>query len=269
LKSTVNPDGSFEVSGLTPGNYLLTAYGYDDRRISARGFARVAIVDADVDSVRLEIKRGAEIHGRVTMEGMAALPTTLLILIRTKEADFAMAGANARVKKDGTFEMRDVIDGAYQIETRTDCETCYLKAAKVNDVDVLENGLQVAGGISQPLELVYSSHSARVDGVVTKGDDLPAVGAKIILVPDQPNQRWVLLNEITTTDQYGRFTIRGVAPGAYKAFALKKPDDDFDIEDPEFIKPFESKGESVSVDEDGKQTLHLKLIDADAENRSK
>ncbi len=270
LHSTVNPNGSFEISGLAPGNYLLTAYGRDDGRISARGFARVAVVDADVDSIRLEIKRGAEIHGRVAMEGMTALPTTLLIFLRTKEVDFAMAGTNARVKKDGTFEMRDVLDGAYQIETRTDCETCYLKAAKVNDVDVMENGLQVAGAISQPLELVYSNHSARVDGVVTKGDDLPAVGAKIILVPDQPNRKGVRLDEITTTDQYGRFTIRGVAPGAYKAFALKKFDEYyFDIDDPEFIKPFESKGESVSLDENGKQTLRLKLIDVDAEGHSK
>jgi protocatechuate 3,4-dioxygenase beta subunit len=269
LQSTVNPNGSFEVPGLAPGNYLLTAYGYDDRRISARGFARVVIVDADVDSVRLEIKRGAEIHGRVAMEGMPALPRILNILLRTKEVDFAMAGANTRVKTDGSFELRDILDGIYQVVTTSTCDTCYLKAAKMNGIDVLETGLQVAGGISQPLELVYSNRSGTVDGFVTKGDDLPAVGAKIILVPDQAYRRWTRRQENATTDQYGRFTIRGVPPGGYKAFAFKKLDDDFDIDDPEFIKPFESKGESVSVDENGKQTLRLKLIDADAENRSK
>jgi hypothetical protein len=270
MQGLVNPkDGSFEVTGLSPGNYLLMAFGFDERRLSVKGFTRVTIMDADVDSVRVVIKRGAEIHGRVAMEGMPALPKTLMISLEAKETDLMMGGGNAQVKADGTFEMRDVLDGGYQVEVRSDCEECYLKVAKVNGIDVLENGLQVAGGVSQPLELVYSNHSGTVDGFVTKGDDLPAVGAKIILVPDEAYRKWTRRHENATTDQYGRFTIRGVAPGGYKAFAFKKLDDDFDIDDPEFIKPFESKDERVSVDENGKPTLRLKLIDADAENRSK
>ena len=164
--------------------------------------------------------------------------------------------------------MRDILDGIY-VETTSTCDTCYLKAAKMNGIDVLETGLQVQGEYRSRWNLSDSNHSGTVDGFVTKGDDLPAVGAKIILVPDQPYRRWTRRQENATTDQYGRFTIRGVPPGGYKAFAFKKLDDDFDVDDPESIKPFESKRESVSVDENGKQTLRLKLIDADAENRSK
>jgi hypothetical protein len=71
-----------------------------------------------------------------------------------------------------------------------------------------------------------------------------------------------------TTDQYGHFTIRGVAPGKYKAFAFATAPGFDDFTDPEFMRPLESKDESVSVEENGKQTLQLKLM-SDSDSPSK
>jgi hypothetical protein len=62
-----------------------------------------------------------------------------------------------------------------------------------------------------------------------------------------------------TTDQYGRFTIKSVDPGEYKVFAWE------DVEtgaymDPEFVKPVEGQGESVTIRESSRESLQLKLI---------
>jgi hypothetical protein len=259
-------DGSFELDGLSPGSYQLIAMGLDDRRQILKGFERVEITNADVDSVRVMIKRGVEIRGRVAVEGKAALPKNLTISLQPKENDFGMNGGTARVKADATFEIPDVHDGLYQISASSGCEECYLKSARMNGIDLLEKGLEVAGAVSQPLELLFSSRSGTVEGIVTKDDDLPAVGAKVLLVPSLQYRQWSGRFKTATTDQYGRFTIRCIAPGDYKVFAIKQVPDDADVTDPEFIRPFESQGQKLSIDENGKKTLQLKWIANDAQN---
>jgi hypothetical protein len=125
----------------------------------------------------------------------------------------------------------------------------------------------VSGEGSQPVELLYSSRSGTVDGVVTRSDQLPAAGATVLLVLDPLHGKLTRLKE-GTTDQYGHFTIQGVAPGRYKAFAFATAPGFDDFTDPEFMPPLEPKGESVSIEENGKQTVQLKLIVPDAEDSS-
>ncbi len=74
--------------------------------------------------------------------------------------------------------------------TMSECEDCYLKSARLNGVDLLDKGLQVAGAVSQPLELVYSSRGGTLDGTVAKDDGLPAVGATVVLVPEVSRREW-------------------------------------------------------------------------------
>jgi sarcosine oxidase gamma subunit len=265
-------NGLFEVAGLLPGKYLVIASGSvekQDRRQVVQGLARVEVVDADLDSVNIVIKRGSDVHGRVLMEGNKALPKHLTIFLQLVDPD-GMPGGNARVRADGTFEL-NVPDATYRIDAYSECAECYVKSAKIDGTDHLEKGVQIVGGISQVIEVVYSNRSGSVEGVVTKSDQLPATGVTVLLVRDPPPLHGKLTRfKEGTTDQYGHFTIRGVAPGKYKAFAFATAPGFDDFTDPEFIGPLESKGESVSIEENGKQTLQLKLIirDPDAENSS-
>jgi hypothetical protein len=57
--------------------------------------------------------------------------------------------------------------------------------------------------------------------------------------------------------------LKNLDPGEYKVFAWE------DVEagaymDPEFVKPVESQGESVTIRENSKERLQLKLIPAEA-----
>jgi hypothetical protein len=261
----------FEISGIPPGKFTVFANRSNEKGATP-GLAKVEVIDADLGSVNIVIKRRSDVRGRVVMEGKAALPKYLWILLRSTESDFSMSGElpQARVKQDGTFDLEDVGDGVYEVDASSECDECYLKSAKMNDLDLLEKGLQVSGEGSQPVELLYSSRSGTVDGVVTKSDQLPAAGATVLLVLDpSPLHGKLTRFKEGTTDQYGHFTIRGVAPGKYKAFAFATAPGFDDFTDPEFIRPLESKGESVSVEENGKQTLQLKLIEVDPDSPSK
>jgi hypothetical protein len=71
-----------------------------------------------------------------------------------------------------------------------------------------------------------------------------------------------------TTDQYGLFTVKNLDPGEYKVFAWE------DVEagaymDPEFVKPMEGHGESVTIRESSRERLQLKLIPAETAQAGK
>ena len=92
----------------------------------------------------------------------------------------------------------------------------------------------------------------------------PAPGATVVLIPQEKERRdQQSYYKTTITDQTGSFTLKGLPPGAYNAFAWE------DIEpgafvDSDFVKTFESSAESVSVVESGQLSLTLTLIPADS-----
>jgi hypothetical protein len=62
-----------------------------------------------------------------------------------------------------------------------------------------------------------------------------------------------------TTDQYGRFDIRGIVPGDYKLFSWEYVESGA-WEDAEFLKPLEEKGEAVTLKEGDQKTINLTAI---------
>ncbi len=62
-----------------------------------------------------------------------------------------------------------------------------------------------------------------------------------------------------TTDQAGRFNMRDVAPGDYTLFAWEVLDG-FEFFDPDFVKPYETLGKPVHVEESLKLNVDAKVI---------
>jgi len=81
-----------------------------------------------------------------------------------------------------------------------------------------------------------------------------------VLIPDDHRDRTDLLRT-AVTDQSGKFTMRGIAPGAYKIFAWEtlEPNAYFD---PQILRQYEEQGKAVRVAEGGKITAEVKMIPA-------
>jgi hypothetical protein len=97
-----------------------------------------------------------------------------------------------------------------------------------------------------------------VEGTVLSADEKAVAGATILLVPESRLRSRTDLFHQGESDQYGRFSFTGIAPGEYKVFAWD------DVEpgiwwDPEFLKKYESQGETVKVDAKGKVTTKVHL----------
>lgn len=116
-----------------------------------------------------------------------------------------------------------------------------------------------SGSARGPLEVVLSSAGTRIEGTVTDENDLPSAGAVVALVPEAEQRKQFRRYKDTTTDQYGQFILRGVAPGTYKLFSWKEVENNA-WEDPEFLAPFESQGAKVAAEENGHIAIRLKSI---------
>jgi len=100
-----------------------------------------------------------------------------------------------------------------------------------------------------------------VNGAVTDKDDLPALGALVVLVPAPNSHQKPDEYKTSTTDQYGHFEIRGVPPGHYEALAWQKVDAE-SYSDPDFLRPLEKMAASFDLAANEQKTVQLKMIPA-------
>jgi carboxypeptidase family protein len=255
--------GAFQISDVPPGSYYVVAISENSgKQRSAR--AALEVNNTSVDDVSLVFAPGIELTGRILLEGRETWNFTGVYVHLNDPEQYFRWGRHAAVRPNGTLTIEDVLEGKYQVnvggETEAFSPDFYLKAARANGEDILEKGLTIGAGSSRgPLEIVLSSAGARIEGTVTDENDLPCAGAVVALVPEGARRTKFRLYKDTTTDQYGQFILRGVAPGTYALFSWKEVENSA-WEDPEFLAPFESQAIKVIAEENGHIAVRLKLI---------
>jgi len=157
------------------------------------------------------------------------------------------------------FTLKDIGEGTYHAEVAGESKDCYIKDVQYGASSALEDGFTVTRGAPATLEITISSHGARVQGSVSDADGLPAAGVWVVLVPDAKSRTQYRLYKTQTTDQYGRFDLRGISPGEYKVFSWEEVELGA-WEDPEFLKQFEEKGGEIALQEGNQKTLNLVTI---------
>jgi protocatechuate 3,4-dioxygenase beta subunit len=258
LFSNVEAQGNFEIKGVIPGAYFVEASRrVDDKIYSAQ--LPVDVHESDINGIVLELNPGAELNGRLRLEGRSTsgLAGARLSLQSTNQNYRLWAGAQARA--DGSFTIPNIQPARYQLNVYIPDQDHYIKAARIGDQDVLKSGLDLTHGIDASLEIVVSADGGRIEGVVLNANEQPEAGAAVVLVPDKPRRDQFRLYQQSTTDQYGRFTINNIAPGGYKLFAWEEIEYSA-YEDPEFLKAFEPLGEPKVVREGSRESAQLKLI---------
>jgi len=262
-------DGSFEFHEIVPGSYTLSTYWFDQNKTYGAQLD-VEVTNADVDGVLLTIGPGFSVAGRIVWEGKPSLERDEITVGAVPVDSGFFFGGYARVQKDNQFVIKDLPEGSYRVVVSGVSKDCYLKEIQFSGKDVPDDLLAVGkDGVGQ-LEVTVSSRGARIQGDVADADGLPATGVWVVAVPETSRRSNRRLYKSETTDQYGHFDLRGLAPGEYTLYTWIDVETNA-WEDLDFLKPFELKrtGTAIAIKDGDSKTVALNVIAANATDQSR
>jgi len=276
VSTSVSRGGVFDLEVREPGDYFVIA---TERGRQGGSFGRKAIRvgDFDTDAGTIEMVPAFDIAGTVVTEDRtgAALTSEVPILLNL----YPLAPGNppladvSLTPSKGTFIVRGITPGDFRVEISpilrvppsslvpSSLENAYVKSIRLGRTDVLNGGLHFESAVAASMEVVISMHGGTVEGRVVNQSGKPVSNAKVVVVPDIARRQRGDLYKSGSSDDSGRFRLRGLPPGDYKLFAWERAEDGA-WHDPEFIKLYENRGVPVRVTEDGRQTADATLIPA-------
>ena len=256
--------GNFEFRGITPGSYVLIAQRWGNPAWGGR--VTLDVGGANVESVVIPMSPSTELRGHLSLEGHADPNLSdIRVWLEPENSGYA-AGAQGTVKDDGSLVLSNVVPNEYRLGIFGMPDYSYIKAIRLSGRNVLDSTIDFTGGVAGNLDIVLGADSGQAEGLVFDAADQPVSGAIVALVPDTAHRGTRGLYKSATTDQYGRFDIKGIAPGDYKLFAWEDIDDGA-YEDSEFLKRFEERGERASIRGRSHTSYQLKLIPADEKRK--
>ena len=217
-------------------------------------------VTGNVDGLVLSMTSGVSVSGSLRVEGqpLPATPAPRVTLRSTSTSGFS--SPLQPINADGTFTLLNVFPGEYRVMVTPMPPDYYIKDARNEQADVLNQPWVIGNAIRGNLEVVLSSAAGQIEGTVIDARSQPVGSLQTVLIPDQDRGRLELV-KTAITDQNGRFNFRGVSPGNYKIFAWEGLEANA-FYDPEVTRQYEQQGKAVRVAEGAKMTAEVRMIPA-------
>jgi protocatechuate 3,4-dioxygenase beta subunit len=261
----IKADGSFVISGLAPGRYMLQA-----RAMGAMaGDGEAAYLDItvngdDIDGVRLVATKPSAVSGRVLIDPAAASalrPSTLVLSLQSVEPDMFMFNLMpAKVSDDLTFEMK-ATPGRARLALMGQPSAWAIRSVRYRGVDVTDSGIEFRPSEDvTDVEVELTNRISSVSGLVTNSKGEALKDYSVIVFPADrekwtPNSRYM---RTARPDQEGRYKVNSLPPGEYRIIALDYIDPN-DWNTPEFLDGVRSKATSVSVNEGEIKSVDLRI----------
>ncbi len=244
-----NQAGEFVFNGVPPGSYTLEVRTHEGPR------ARMPLIVAgDLSGVRLVVGPPAQVTSHITVEANQKVDLAGSRVVFDGGGDENSSDAEVHPNQPATAGL---YPGHYQIYFDARSLALTVKSIRLEGEDLFQKGLTIADSSKLSLEIVAAPDGGAVEGVVLGQDEKPAAGATVVLAGAVRSRYDSFHAE--TTDQYGRYRFENVRPGDYKLFAWE------DVEpnawfDPDFLRDFEARGKSVTLDPNGHSTAPLHTL---------
>ncbi len=247
-----NETKTFAAARVPPGRYKILATLRIPNKFNLSGEVLVDVGENPVQNVLVTVTPSRQITGKISFEDSLSTVRGSLdkreILVALKaESAGPFLSTTGTVNPDGTFAVPDVAVLNYTVAVMGLTEDFYISSARMGGTDILQRGFQLNGDPSGPMEISISGLGGRIEGLIRTAQGESASAARVVLVPELPLRHRIDSFKVTSTDQYGRFSLRGVAPGSYKLFAWDEVPMGAYF-DPDFLGLVEDKGRVVKVD---------------------
>lgn len=263
----VNPDGSFLIKDVSPGEYRLTirAPAEKDGPIEA-ATVTVTALGEDVTGVMLLTGTGGTLSGRVVTDTGVPLPSSdtqrMRVSVRPLDPGTTYSyyeNDNGRVRDDGAFEVRGVF-GTNRVSVGPIALGWALKSIDYQGKDFADVPVELkAGERLDGLTVVLSKSLPTLRGTLLDDRNQPAEGTVLLFPDDQ--RKWAEESRLTRTarpDLKGAFEFRNVIPGDYLVLPLAYVRTG-DWADPEFLENLRERAKRVRVEESGAPPVALIL----------
>jgi len=172
---------------------------------------------------------------------------------------FMGSGGSATVNENGTFEMKDVEAGSYQVgvgAVSDKYKNWYLKSVMYGGREVVDTGFAPSGDAE--LEVVVSAKGVSIEGTVVDSKGEPEAGATVVTVPGSGKLGRPDSYQGGKTDVNGHFLLRGLNPGEFRVIAMENAPED--VRGTEFFQKYGERGEKVELQEGEKKSVKVTVI---------
>lgn len=242
---------------LSPGRYVFfTQAEYGGKCYAAR---REETLSGGAINVNLPLAPCIDLAGHVRILGGGSAANLKVTLITGEQSP---AGTHsATVQPDGSFLIKGVPPGIWDIDVTPIPASGYLKSMRLGKEDVLTKDMVISSATSQPLEIEVSTRAAGLSGHVENGY------ATTVLAAPQGDLASVLsFYAATGVDENGDFRFHGLVPGSYRIYAFEdmQPQAWFD---PDFLKNYTGAGTPIDLAEGAAPEIKVNAIPGSAERQ--
>ena len=247
---TSGGDGRFEFPAVRAGRWRISAEAVRGA-ITWKGFSELTMPQRDLGNALVRIAPPFSLDGVVEAESPAprARVTVGLSPVPHGESSWASQEPGA------TLHFEDLYPGTYRIDPRTTLPGHYLSSILLGGQDVTGQSVYLGPG-SPPIRVIYKPNAARVQGAVEDG-----AGVKVVLIQaDRERYTEGQSLRVAVCDREGRYTIEGLRPTTYHAFAFDIVNLESEaLEELVFSRGLDRQGKTLHLGEGETVTLDLKV----------
>lgn len=265
--SPVKPDGTFVISNLTPGDYMLRTNAPNGESATTD----ITVTGADISDLVLAVTKPSLVRGRIVFTGSAntnapPVPTTIDLGAWREWAIGQPVRIGAKITDDATFEM-SVAPGHVQLRaapTPANAERPWrLNRVLLNGVDVGDTGIDIPpNGTIENVVVEMTNHAGEASGRVTDADGNLVRDCFVIVFAQDP-ARWTVQTRYVSVARPALDDLyhARLLPGDYYAVAMN------DVEpnawtDPDFLAQARERATKFSIADGETRTLDLRLTPA-------
>jgi len=270
----IKPDGTFTISGVGPGSYMLRAMLPNDPTGGALETlaATVTVGGDDVNGVVLMSLKPATITGRILFDPpTSSLDVSMFQVVvtpKTRGMVMPLPGGPPVIHEDFTFEAKSAPGESIVRAFVRNPESAQwvVKSVTFDGRDITDDGLTlISDGAVKGVDIVLTNRLQTISGAVTNQRGEVVTNVTVFLFSQDPD-RWfprpwaIPATVIGRPDQNGRYSIRTrLQPGDYYAVAVDYLDENRRSGDRSYLEELSKQAVRFSIREEETKALDLKI----------